>query len=145
MRQPEDREKLSVNLSSERVRRAKWLVDGVRNGQSLEVLLGYLFERGLHDWTTRPVSPVILDQLKPLFRARFPIRRTRLPRKGFASEPAEIIEDFQVTNGLDLARLTTGFPYGITVRPAAQCGSDCRHRRRETQHRDSRSTPCATC
>jgi hypothetical protein len=114
---PADREKLSVNLSSERVRRAKSLIDGVRNGQGLEVLLGYLFERGLHEWTTRAVNPVILDHLKPLFRATFPIKRTRLPRQGF-SEPAQTIDDFQVTNGLDLAQLTTGFPYGITFSPA---------------------------
>lgn len=114
---PADRETLSVNLSSERVRRARWLIDGVRNGQSLEVLLGYLFERGLHDHTTRSDDPVVLDHLKPLFRARFPIHRTKLPRQGFAGEPAQTIDDYSVTNGLDLARLTTGFPYGITFSP----------------------------
>ena len=115
---PEDRDKLSVNLSSERVRRAKYLIDGIRNGQRLEALLGYLFERGLHDWTTRPVNPIILDQLKPVFRKAFPIKRTRIPRRGHASEPAEVIEEFQVVNGLDLARKTTDFPYGITDMPA---------------------------
>jgi hypothetical protein len=40
---------LAVDLSSERVHRAKWLLDGVRQGQSLGALLGYRFERGLHD------------------------------------------------------------------------------------------------
>lgn len=114
---PADREKLSVNLSSERVRRARYLIEGVRNGQTLEVLLGYLFERGLHDWTTRPVNPIILDQLKPLFRKAFPIKRTKIPRKGFASEPAEVIDDFSVVNGLELARTTTAFPYGINNMP----------------------------
>lgn len=39
----------AVDLSSERVHRAKWLLDGVRQGQSLSALLGYRFERGLHD------------------------------------------------------------------------------------------------
>lgn len=115
---PTDREKLSVNLSSERVRRARYLIEGVRNGQTLEVLLGYLFERGLHDWTTRPVNPIILDQLKPLFRKAFPIKRTKVPRKGFESEPAETIEDFSVVNGLDLARTTAAFPYGVSNLPS---------------------------
>lgn len=115
---PAEREKLSVNLSSERVRRAKDLIDGIRNGQSLEQLLGYAFERGMHDWTTRPDGPVILDQLKPVFRAAFPIRRTRLPRQGFANEPAETIEDFSVVNGLDLARRTGPFPDGVAGLPA---------------------------
>ena len=81
---PVEQDKLAVNLSSARVRRAKYLIDGVRNGQSLETLLGYLFERGLHDWTTRPTAPVILDQLKPLFRKAFPIKRTKVPQQGIA-------------------------------------------------------------
>jgi hypothetical protein len=40
---------LSVNLSSDRVRLALSLLEGVRNGQSIGALLGYGFERGLHD------------------------------------------------------------------------------------------------
>ena len=39
----------AVDLSSERVHRAKWLLDGVRRGQSLSALLGYRFERSLHE------------------------------------------------------------------------------------------------
>ncbi len=40
---------LAVNLSSDRVRVALTLIEGIRNGQSLGALLGYQFERGLHD------------------------------------------------------------------------------------------------
>ncbi|HVN78746.1 MAG TPA: hypothetical protein VMW38_07095 [Terriglobia bacterium] len=40
---------LAVDLSSDRVQRSQWLLDGVRQGQSLGALLGYRFERGLHD------------------------------------------------------------------------------------------------
>jgi hypothetical protein len=39
----------AVDLSSDRVHRAKWMLDGVRQGQSLAALLGYRFERGLHE------------------------------------------------------------------------------------------------
>jgi hypothetical protein len=39
----------AVDLSSRRLRQAEWLLDGVRQGQPLGVLLGYRFERGLHD------------------------------------------------------------------------------------------------
>jgi hypothetical protein len=42
-------EPLAIDLSSERVHRAKWVLDGVREGQPLGALLGYRFERGLHD------------------------------------------------------------------------------------------------
>ena len=37
---------LAVNLSSDRVRVALGLIEGIRNGQSLGALLGYRFERG---------------------------------------------------------------------------------------------------
>jgi hypothetical protein len=40
---------VAVNLTSERVRTASWLLDGVRQGQPLGDLLGYRFERSLHD------------------------------------------------------------------------------------------------
>ena len=40
---------LAVNLSSSRVRLAESLLDGVRQGQQLGALLGYRFERGLHE------------------------------------------------------------------------------------------------
>ena len=39
----------AVDLSSQRVRLALRLIDGVRAGQSLGALLGYRFERGLHE------------------------------------------------------------------------------------------------
>jgi hypothetical protein len=113
-----DNEQLSVNLSSERVRRAKYLVDGIRNGQSLEVLLGYQFERGLHDWTTRTVNPVIVSQFIPDFRNAFPIKKTRVPQEGNTTGPEETISDYHVVNGLNLAGVTTPFPYGIAGLPA---------------------------
>ncbi|MEP6691194.1 MAG: hypothetical protein ABJD07_08550, partial [Gemmatimonadaceae bacterium] len=109
-----DASALATNLSSGRVRRARYLIDGIRNGQSLEALLGVQFERGLHDWTTRAVSPVILDQLKPLFRTAFPILRTRVPQANDSASGATVVsEDDQVVNGLTLARATTPFPFGI--------------------------------
>ena len=40
---------VAVNLDSARVRTASWLLDGVRQGQDLGDLLGYRFERALHD------------------------------------------------------------------------------------------------
>ncbi len=113
-----EKEMLSINLSSERVRRAKYLVDGIRNGQTLEVLLGYQFERGLHDWSTRPVSPVILNQLIPFFQQAFPIKKTKVPQEGKVTGPEEVINDYHVVNGLLLSQVTADFPYGIADFPA---------------------------
>lgn len=45
----EDGSELATNLSSERLRRARWVIDGVRGGQELGELLGARFERRLHD------------------------------------------------------------------------------------------------
>jgi len=39
----------AIDLSSARARRARWLLDGVRQGQPLAALLGYRFERGLQE------------------------------------------------------------------------------------------------
>jgi hypothetical protein len=39
----------AIDLSSQRIREASWLLDGVRQGQPLAALLGYRFERRLHD------------------------------------------------------------------------------------------------
>ncbi len=46
---PVTKDLLAINLSSERVRLASWLLDGVRQGQPLGALLGYRFERRLRD------------------------------------------------------------------------------------------------
>lgn len=39
----------AINLNSERVRLANQFLEGIRNGQTLNALLGYQFERGLHE------------------------------------------------------------------------------------------------
>lgn len=43
-----DEESLAIDLSSERVQGALQILRGVREGQSMNALLGYLFEAGLH-------------------------------------------------------------------------------------------------
>ncbi len=115
---PGDPGRLAVNLSSRRVRRAKELMDGVRNGQPLEVLVGIEFERALHDATTRAVNPVVLNDLKPQFRAAFPIRRTRIPKAGHADDAPEIVPDYSVANGVGIAATPDTFPSGVAGLPA---------------------------
>ena len=68
-------EAFAVNLSSDRVRGAIEIIDGVRTGQSLSALLGYALERGLHDrsgfaevdifiYALRRVFPLAAEQLQ---------------------------------------------------------------------------------
>jgi len=61
----------SVNLDSRRSRVARWLIGGVRQGQSLGALLGYRFERAMHDGG--------LDAEIPEFRKQFPTPMTSEP------------------------------------------------------------------
>jgi hypothetical protein len=61
----DDPQALAVDLQSWRVRAAHEIVDGVRTGQPLGVLLGYRFERGLHE--------AALDVLIDDFRLAFPL------------------------------------------------------------------------
>ena len=67
---------LAVNLSSDRVRTALAMLEGIRNGQSLGALLGYQFERALHDdyglaevdefiYPLRKAFPLVADALAP--------------------------------------------------------------------------------
>jgi hypothetical protein len=63
-RATQDGNALAINLSSARVRTAQWLLDGVRQGQPLSSLLGYRFERGLHE--NHP--DLVLDRYIPWFR-----------------------------------------------------------------------------
>lgn len=69
---------LAVNIDSKRVRTAAWLLDGVRQGQPLGSLLGYRFERLLHDlhaddqiWTVR--QSVLTAQKRPRQMAEQPV------------------------------------------------------------------------
>ena len=99
-RSTDDGNALAINLSSERVRTALWLLDGVRQGQSLSTLLGYRFERGLHE----NHRDLVLDRFIPWFRqlasseAEMPaFNATRAVidtwKNDVAQEPAESVVD----------------------------------------------------
>lgn len=87
---------LAVNLTSRRVRNADWLAEGVRGGQTLGALLGYRFERGLHENG--------LDRLISTLRTKHPLPSPAAP-EGAENEQAsrEAIAARNVVNGLDLS------------------------------------------
>ena len=49
LRNMDDPKELAINLSSRRVRNAQYYLEGIRNGRSINELLGYRFERILRD------------------------------------------------------------------------------------------------
>jgi hypothetical protein len=112
---------MAVNLSSDRVRLALSLLEGIRNGQNLGALLGYLFERGLHDahglaevdkfiYPLRKAFPLVADSLSP----------TKTP----PNVPIEAIEARNVLDGRKLlAQIASSgvptYPFGLTTLPSA--------------------------
>ena len=63
---------MSVNLSSERVRRALTVLEGIREGQTVEALLGFQFESGLHDRANADNSLLKLNDYIFEFQDRLP-------------------------------------------------------------------------
>jgi archaellum component FlaC len=124
---PDQAEMFSVNLSSERVRRAEFILEGMRNGQPIEALLGYQFERNLHDRTSASAArndvPVLeFNQFILPYRQAFPFESREIAQAGTGA-PAETVPPYSVVNGLKLlqATLTPGNGFGLaTVLPVAQ-------------------------
>lgn len=109
----------AVNLSSERVRQALNVIEGIRAGQSLAALFGYQLERGLHDRHDIEVDEFIYD-----LRLAFPLQANQL-QSSRTDEAVSIeqIEARNVINGLALIEQveTTGnhnYPFGAAL-PAA--------------------------
>jgi hypothetical protein len=89
----------AIDLSSSRVRVALQFIEGIRNGQSLGALLGYQFERRLHDRHAEAEMDALIYEV----RRAFPIASKRindsvLPEAEDA--PIEHVEARNVCDGL---------------------------------------------
>ena len=89
----------AVDLSSDRARLARWLLDGVRLGQPLGALLGYRLERGLHD-ASRP--GLELDRFIRPLRALAPLVAGRREEVAPTVEAVEAVAPTNVVDGLAL-------------------------------------------
>jgi hypothetical protein len=98
----ETENQMAVNLSSARVRTALNLLNGVRGGQELGALLGYQFERGLHERYTH--LGLELDEFIYDFREEFPLTGEA---EDYGSDSPTTT--FQVVNGLELLEFTQDF------------------------------------
>jgi hypothetical protein len=94
---------LALDLSSSRVRVALELLDGVREGQPLAALLGYRFERGLHE---RHAAALELDRFIVPFRQLAPLRAGK--RDPTDTGAVEAIAARDVVDGLRLLDLWRG-------------------------------------
>lgn len=126
---PENRQTMAVNLTSERVRTALAMLEGIRAGQGLADLLGYQFERGLHDRH----SLAEVDKFIYKLRKAFPLRADRIKStqptaqelsdvEAQGRNAIEAIEARNVIDGLALVEhmKATGnkiYPFGKTGLP----------------------------
>jgi hypothetical protein len=106
---PEEKELMSVNISSERVRRANFILEGMRGGQPIDALLGYQFERGLHDSGILAINRLVLS-----FREAYPFSQRVLQQQGGGSQVSVPVSN--VVNGLTLANATLSPPlFGLNL------------------------------
>ncbi len=111
---------LSVNLSSDRVRAALAMLEGVRNGQSIGALLGYQFERTLHD----DFETVEVDKFIYPLRKAFPLASGALASTVTPPDvPIEAVEARNVIDGRKLAEAIRAgganarYPFGAAGLP----------------------------
>ena len=113
---PANRQTMAVNLTSERVRTTLAMLEGIRGGQSLGALLGYQFERALHDRHNLAEVDKFIFEL----RKEFPLQGDRLASTRTPQDvPIEAIEARNVVDGLALVNhiKSTGnstYPFGKT-------------------------------
>ncbi len=123
----EDSEIYKINLSSERVRLALGIIEGMQQGQSLNALLGYQLERGLHDRYQEAEVDAFIYQL----RIAFPLNANQLNETLEDNlESITQIEARNVVDGLALVNhvitatdeTNKTYPFGKDLMPADENG-----------------------
>lgn len=127
---PDGNNVLAVNLTSERVRLALSVIEGMQGGQSLAALLGYHFERSLHDRNdlkTKGIDSYIYPLRKKFPLAADKLKETKVKNNTDASVdpetvPITAIEARNVIHGVNLAnhvKSQTGanknYPFGLPL------------------------------
>ncbi|MEM1327693.1 MAG: hypothetical protein AAGI23_17150 [Bacteroidota bacterium] len=124
---PQDDDTYKVNLSSERVRMALSMIEGMQQGQSLGALLGYQLERGLHDNTTKELD-VYIYELRKIFPLRSNNNRQTEVVDDAALDGDQAISKLEARNVVDGLKLVNhvldsnnrtypfGFPTGSGAR-----------------------------
>ena len=109
--------RMAVDLSSRRVRLALGILEGMRNGQSLGALLGYQFERHLHDSNSLPLRALVFG-----IRKQFPLVANQITTTKDDTKAIEAIAAMNVVDGLKLVRhveqsAVKTYPWGLASLP----------------------------
>ncbi|HEY2962790.1 MAG TPA: hypothetical protein VGJ37_10270, partial [Pyrinomonadaceae bacterium] len=111
----------AVKLTSERVRTALAFLEGVRNGQQLGALLGYQFERALHDRYV--IGGDALAQHILAFRKKYPMVADKITPGASPADAINRKESYHVVDGYALLEAVMfgpsplGYPYGVDPLP----------------------------
>ncbi len=126
----------AINLTSERVRIANDFLEGIRNGQSLSALLGYQFEKGLHDryltsnieadkyiYPLRMAFPLVTGNLKSSQTTDADVQEAN-ETNNTTNTGIEAVEARNVIDGLKLIQHVQNssaktYPFGKSNLPAA--------------------------
>jgi len=121
---PQAPDAFAVELSSARVRQALGLIQAVRNGQPLGAVLGYRFQRGLHE----DHAPLEVDAFIHAIRSVFPLVANNIVSTQDTSAPIETIEANNVVDGLKLIErvrqpANRQYPFGLALPSASPAES----------------------
>jgi hypothetical protein len=113
---PSNPDAMAVNLTSDRVRQALAVLEGIRNGQTLAALLGYRFERGLHD----AHSLAEVDKFIYPLRQVFPLAANKLKNTKDDTADITLLEARNVIDGMKLlaqiaASHQSTYPFGLPL------------------------------
>ena len=106
-RNTSDEPLLAIELSSARARSALWLLDGVRQGQSLGALIGYRFEEALHE--------AGLDVYVQPFRDKYPLigdELTPATAAGEVTPPPQVVDGVKLSADWKAGNLAAGAFWG---------------------------------
>ena len=119
-------DRMSVNLSSERVRKALAILQGIRGGQSLSALLGQEFEKALAEYPVVSPPPIPYGYFVRYFRETFPYagEKKLVGQTALGGTPNSDNTTRQVVDGLALIRAGAGtYPYGVDGIPGTGSGA----------------------
>jgi hypothetical protein len=105
---------LSLDLSADRVRAGLRLIRGVRRGQSLPELLGYRFERRMHEATVEYDEPDLM-QYADVFREKFPQRVGKVDKpdeNDLKEDRLKKLAARDTVDGLKLLKKWENYPFG---------------------------------
>jgi hypothetical protein len=115
-----DADHFAIRLTSERVRTALAFLEGVRNGQQLGALLGYQFERALHDRYV--IGGQALEQHILSFRKKYPMVADKItPRAATDAinqkEAYQVVDGYALLEAVLLEQSPLGYPYAVDLLP----------------------------